>query len=80
MKNGFVLSITRTLLDVSYIFFIYPTVKFCRVIFPTDQILLAAVPGSCAKNAIPWPEIADMDSEHVRTLTNKMADLLYINH
>ena len=22
----------------------------------------------------------DMDSEHVRTLTNKMADLLYINH
>jgi hypothetical protein len=29
---------------------------------------------------ISWPEIADMDSEHVRTLTNKMADLLYINH
>jgi hypothetical protein len=27
-----------------------------------------------------WPEIADMDPEHVRTLTNKMADLLYINH
>ena len=29
---------------------------------------------------VTWPEIADMDSEHVRTLTNKMADLLYINH
>ena len=29
---------------------------------------------------ITWPEIADMDSEHVRTLTNKMADLFYINH
>jgi hypothetical protein len=29
---------------------------------------------------LAWPEIADMDFEHVRTLTNKMADLLYINH
>ena len=29
---------------------------------------------------ITWLKFADMDSEHARTLTNKMADLLYINH
>jgi hypothetical protein len=36
--------------------------------------------AACNSNLNAWPEIADMDSEHVRTLTYKMADSLYINH
>jgi hypothetical protein len=60
--------------------------KFDQVFLPFVQISLffpgegEKLPSLSRTLMATWPEIVDMDSEHVRTLTYKMADSLYINH